>query len=55
MAQDTMASGVVSSIAALNLRLDQVLQEDVRERREQLTQWCWSELKKSPYAYWETD
>ncbi|MED6166573.1 hypothetical protein PIB30_110668, partial [Stylosanthes scabra] len=29
--------------------------EDVRDRKEHLTQWCRPELKKALYHYWETD
>ncbi|MED6199538.1 hypothetical protein PIB30_076873 [Stylosanthes scabra] len=29
--------------------------EDVRDRKEHLTQWCRLELKKALYHYWETD
>ncbi|MED6141529.1 hypothetical protein PIB30_104375 [Stylosanthes scabra] len=31
------------------------MMEDVRKRREQLTQWCRPELKKALYHFWETD
>ncbi|MED6150528.1 hypothetical protein PIB30_073210, partial [Stylosanthes scabra] len=31
------------------------MMEDVRKRREQLTQWCRLELKKVLYHFWETD
>ncbi|MED6208394.1 hypothetical protein PIB30_044584 [Stylosanthes scabra] len=31
------------------------MMEDVRERKEHLTQWCRPELKKALYHYWETD
>ncbi|MED6200688.1 hypothetical protein PIB30_087741 [Stylosanthes scabra] len=31
------------------------MMEDVREKKEHLTQWCRPELKKALYHYWETD
>ncbi|MED6141119.1 hypothetical protein PIB30_100167 [Stylosanthes scabra] len=31
------------------------MMEDVRERKEHLTQWCRPELKKALYHYWEID
>ncbi|MED6213663.1 hypothetical protein PIB30_095453, partial [Stylosanthes scabra] len=31
------------------------MMEDVRDRKEHLTQWCRPELKKALYHYWETD
>ncbi|MED6209740.1 hypothetical protein PIB30_057654 [Stylosanthes scabra] len=30
------------------------MMEDVRKRKEQVTQWCWSELKKALYHFCET-
>ncbi|MED6209689.1 hypothetical protein PIB30_057165 [Stylosanthes scabra] len=31
------------------------MMEDVRKRKEQLTQWCRPELKKAIYNFWETN